>query len=145
MTIREKPSFEEKKMGDQPNANRYGICDYDVPKSRRGVYNKLRDKLRRISLMRTWSVYLVKLEHRDRILAILEEFNKDPDEEPVRFGFLKFDDSESEKLDQWVQEEFKKSLTTTTLSKTRPLSSGTTSPRPPRRSAKRGDWPRSSA
>lgn len=92
------------------NSNKYYQIDYDVPKSRRGVYNKLRDKLRRISIMRTWSVYLVRLEYRDRIAAILEDFNKDPDEEPVRWNALKFDDSESEKLDEWVKEEFQKSL-----------------------------------
>ena len=93
------------------NVKLFGYVEYDIPKSRSAVYNRLRDRLRRISLMRTWSVYLVRLEYRDQVLAILKDLDEDEDQKQrILYDFTMIDASESEKMDKWVQEEFKKSV-----------------------------------
>jgi hypothetical protein len=75
--------FKEIPMGQlndaSTQAHAYGYLEYDVPKERQSVYNRLRDRLRRISMMRTWSVYLVRLEYRDQVLAILKDLDNDAD------------------------------------------------------------------
>jgi hypothetical protein len=89
-------------------AHAYGYLEYDVPKERQSVYNRLRDRLRRISIMRTWSVYLVRLEYRDQVLAILKDLDADEDKKQrILYDFTKIDPSESEKIDKWVQQQFK--------------------------------------
>jgi hypothetical protein len=71
------------------------------------VYNRLRDRLRRISMMRTWSVYLVGLEYRDQVLAILKDLDNDADTKArILYDFTKIDPSESAKIDKWVKEQF---------------------------------------
>lgn len=89
----------------------YGILVYDVPLTRRSVYNKLRDKLRRISVQMTWSVYLTPFGLRDRALAILKELDEDEDKaERIMYKYIKFDPTEKATLDKLVQDEFEKML-----------------------------------
>lgn len=96
------------KQGANTKANAYGYLEYDVPKERQGVYNRLRDRLRRISIMRTWSVYLVRLEYRDQVLSILKDLDEDADKKArILYDFTKIDPSETEKIDKWVQDQFK--------------------------------------
>ena len=89
----------------------YGILVYDVPLTRRSVYNKLRDRLRRISVQMTWSVYLTPFGLRDRALAILKELDEDEEKaDRLMYKYIKFDPSEQEELDRLVREEFEKML-----------------------------------
>ena len=85
----------------------YGILVYDVPVSRKSVYNKLRDRLRRISVPMTWSVYLTPYSLRDHALRILKELDEDANtKDRILYRYIKFDPSEQEELDRLVREQF---------------------------------------
>jgi hypothetical protein len=85
----------------------YGIVVYDVPKARKAVYNRLRDKLRRVSIQMTWSVYMTPYGIRDQLLAILKELDDDENHnERIRYRYIKFDPSEKAVLDQIVKDDF---------------------------------------
>jgi hypothetical protein len=89
----------------------YGILVYDVPLTRRKVYNKLRDRLRRISVPMTWSVYLTPFGYRDQALAILKDLDEDEDQrDRLMYQYIKFDSSEQATLDALVRSEFDKML-----------------------------------
>jgi len=89
----------------------YGILVYDVPLTRRSVYNKLRTRLGRISVQMTWSVYLTPYGLRDRALGILKELDEDEDKKDrLMYKYIKFDPSEQEALDTLVNDEFEKML-----------------------------------
>jgi len=85
----------------------YGILVYDVPLTRRSVYNKLRDRLRRLSIPMTWSVYMTPYGVRDQALAILKELDEDEEKrDRIMYRYIKFDPSEKAVLDQIVKDEF---------------------------------------
>ena len=89
----------------------YGILVYDVPISRRKVYNKLRDRIRRFSIQMTWSVYMTPFSRRDDALSVLKELDEDDTTNArIYYKYIKFDASEQEDLDQLVKDEFEKSL-----------------------------------
>ena len=92
----------------------YGAIVYDVPLSRRSVYNKLRTRLRRLSVQMTWSVYLTPFENRDTVLGILREIDEDAEAQArIMYRFIKFDASEQEQLDTLVKSEFDRHLQAT--------------------------------
>lgn len=91
----------------------YGILVYDVPLTRRAVYNRLRDKLRRLSIPMTWSVYMTPFGVRDQALSILKELDSDEDATGrIHYKYIKFDPSEKDVLDQIVKDEFAKMVKT---------------------------------
>jgi hypothetical protein len=89
----------------------YGAIVYDVPLTRRSVYNKLRTRLGRLSIQMTWSVYLTPFENRDVVLDILREIDEDAEtNHRIMYKFLKFDASEKEQLDALVKQRFEEHL-----------------------------------
>lgn len=89
----------------------YGVIVYDVPLSRKSVYNKLRQRLGRLSVQMTWSVYLTPLHYKDQVLNILKELDEDEDaKQRIMYRFLKFDAIEQDQLDALVQEQFEASM-----------------------------------
>lgn len=76
----------------------YGLLTYDVPLTERGVYNKLRNRIRRCAIALNWSAYLIPWGARDSVTAILAEVQS---EKPnvVASNVIKFDSSEQKVLD----------------------------------------------
>lgn len=75
----------------------YGLLTYDVPLTERGVYNKLRNRIRRISIALNWSAYLIPWGARESVKAILAEVQS---EKPnvVSSNVIKFDGAEEKML-----------------------------------------------
>jgi len=89
----------------------YGVIVYDVPLTRKSCYNKLRQRLGRLSLQMTWSVYLTPLSYKDQVLNILKEIDEDADaQQRIMYRFLKFDAMEKEQLDALVKEQFEAAM-----------------------------------
>ena len=89
----------------------YGILVYDVPVTRRNVYNKLRDRIRKFSVQVTWSVYLTPYSRRDDALSVLKELDESEDTKSrIYYKYIKFDSSENADLDQTVKDEFGKQM-----------------------------------
>jgi len=89
----------------------YGMLVYDVPTTRKNVYNKLRSRLSRQSVMVTWSCYLIPWGNRDLVLGALRELDEADDcKDRIYYQALKQDPSENDTLDRLVREEFEKNL-----------------------------------
>lgn len=82
---------------------------YDVPLTRKGVYNRLRARLNRMSIQMTWSCYLTPLHCRDQVTQILRELDEDEDtKQRIFYKVFKYDSSEKEAIDALVREQFEK-------------------------------------
>lgn len=75
----------------------YGLLTYDVPLTERGVYNKLRNRIRRMAIALNWSAYLIPWGARESVKAILAEIQSDKPN-VVSSTVLKFDGSEEKVL-----------------------------------------------
>lgn len=75
----------------------YGVVTYDIPKHRKSAYSKVRNKIRRKTIMQTWSAYLFPWGLYDEIKKIFENLNKDetgsllPKRDLIRFSIFKYD------------------------------------------------------
>jgi len=76
-----------------------GLLTYDVPLTERSVYNKLRQRIRRVAIPLNWSAYLIPWGLRETIKQILAEIQS---EKPnvVSSNVIKFDSSEEKVLMQ---------------------------------------------
>lgn len=75
----------------------YGLLTYDVPLTERGVYNKLRNRIRRIAIALNWSAYLIPWGARESVKTILAEIQSDKPN-VVSSNVIKFDGSEEKVL-----------------------------------------------
>jgi hypothetical protein len=80
----------------------FACLAYDVPLTERGVYNKLRNRIRRVGIPMTMSVYLIPIGLRGTVQAILAELQS------VKPGvisskIIKFDPSEEKELAQMAE------------------------------------------
>ena len=86
----------------------YGVITYDIPVNQRNLYLKVRSRVRRYGLPMTMSAYLINWGHRDEIDAILSTASQaDPH---VNYSIVKFDGSETERLDRMAGEALSKFL-----------------------------------
>lgn len=74
----------------------YGLLTYDVPVGERHLYNKLRRKVRKVSIMLNWSAYLIPWGMRDTILQIMKDLQGPS--HIIQSGLYKFDASEEKHL-----------------------------------------------
>jgi hypothetical protein len=76
-----------------------GLLTYDVPLTERSVYNKLRQRIRRVAIALNWSAYLIPWGLRETVKQILAEIQS---EKPnvVSSNVIKFDSSEEKVLMQ---------------------------------------------
>jgi ElaB/YqjD/DUF883 family membrane-anchored ribosome-binding protein len=74
----------------------YGLLTYDVPVGERNLYNRLRKKVRKISIPLNWSAYLIPWGLRDTVLQILKELQGPS--HIIQSGVYKFDASEEKHL-----------------------------------------------
>jgi len=89
----------------------YGMLVYDVPTTRKAVYNKLRARLGRQSVMVTWSCYLIPWGNRDLVLGALKELDESEDtKDRIYYRCIKQDPSANGELDELVKSEFEKNL-----------------------------------
>lgn len=89
----------------------FGMLIYDVPLTRRKVYNKLREKISRISIGLNWSCYLIPWEMKDRVLSILKELDEDEDtKDRILYDCIKFDGAEKEHLNEVAKREMERHL-----------------------------------
>lgn len=89
----------------------FGMLIYDVPLTRRKVYNRLRDKISRISIQLNWSCYLIPWECRDRALTVLKELDEAEDTGArILYDCIKFDSGEKGHLDDVAKREFERHL-----------------------------------
>ena len=75
----------------------YGLLTYDVPLTERSVYNKLRNRIRRVAIALNWSAYLIPWGARESVKAILAEIQSDKPN-VVSSNVIKFDGSEEKIL-----------------------------------------------
>ena len=75
----------------------YGLLTYDVPITERSLYNKLRQRIRKVCIPLNWSAYLIPWGLRDTVTTILQEVQS---EKPnvISSGVHKFDSSEEANL-----------------------------------------------
>lgn len=95
----------------------YGIWTYDVPLSRKNLYNRLRNKTKKFAVPLTMSAYLIPYEVKETVDTVVEEANTDPTGAPrpakdqVKSVILKFDDSEQSKLQSIAADGIRKIIT----------------------------------
>ena len=75
----------------------FGLLTYDVPITERALYNKLRQRIRKVCIPLNWSAYLIPWGLRDTVTSILQEVQS---EKPniISSGVHKFDSSEEANL-----------------------------------------------
>lgn len=79
----------------------FGVVTYDVPKHRKSAYAKIRRKLRRKTIMQTWSAYLFPWALYKDIKKVFDDLNQDdtgssvPQRDIVRFSIFKYDSAVS--------------------------------------------------
>ncbi len=87
---------------------RYGILSYDIPAKSRSANRRLLKKIRRVSVMESWSCYLVPWGYHDAIKkAMAEEQANTPG---IRYSIRPYDASADEDIETSVMDAMRRNL-----------------------------------
>lgn len=87
---------------------KYGILSYDIPAKNRSANRRLLKKIRRVSVMESWSCYLVPWGYHDAIKTVMTE---EKAETPgIRFSIRPYDGSADEEIEASVLSAMQRNL-----------------------------------
>jgi hypothetical protein len=99
---------ERKETRKEAAMPKYGILSYDIPAKNRSANRRLLKKIRRISVMESWSCYLVPWGYYDTIKTVMTE--EQADTPGIRFSIRPYDSSADEEIETSVLEAMRRNL-----------------------------------
>jgi hypothetical protein len=96
---------ETQKGGIMP---KYGILSYDIPAKSRSANRRLLKKIRRTSVMESWSCYLVPWAYHDAIDKVMSE--EQANTPGIRYSIRPYDSSADEDIESSVLEAMRRNL-----------------------------------